>query len=250
VLLVLAHGAIISAMVWLVARLRHGPRSAATHSVESRNDHHHGEHSMVIRNPRSYDWLVRFVALGGERKFRERTLDLAELQPGETVLDVGCGTGTLLIEAAKRVGPSGAVHGIEPSSAMVAHARRKAEAEGVTIDAQEGSADRLPYGDASFDVVFCTMVLHHLPGPMHATAIAEMCRVLCPNGRLVLVDLQRPKTLSAMLSLVTLIHNLGSHASAPDWQNVAQLLTQHGLQPVSQHSMWGGAVCAVVARRG
>ena len=250
VALVIVHGAFISAMVWLMARLRHGPRHAATHSVECCDDHVYTPHSKVLRNPRGYDCLVRLLTFGGEKNFRQRTLDLAEPQPGESVLDVGCGTGTLLIEAAKRVGPAGAARGIEPSSEMAAHARRKAAAEGVTIEVQEGSVDRLPYPDASFDVVLNTLVLHHLPTTMQRVAIGEMCRVLRPNGRMVIVDLQRPKTLSAALSPVTLIHNLGSHASAPDWQSVAQLLTQHGLQPVSQPSMWGGAVCAVVARRG
>lgn len=249
VALVVAHGAIISAMLWLIARFRHSPRSAATDPVESRNNHSHAEHSKVIRNPRGYDWLVRFLTLGGEKKFRQRTLDLAELQSCESVLDVGCGTGTLLIEAVKRVGPSGAAHGIEPSSEMVAHARRKAAAQGAAASFSEGSADRLPFPDASFDVVFSTMMFHHLPTAMQRVAIGEMCRVLRSNGRMVIVDLQRPKTVSAALSLVTLVH-IGSHASAPDWRGVAQLLTQHGLQPVSQHSMWGGAVCAVVARRG
>jgi hypothetical protein len=67
---------------------------------------------------------------------------------------------------------------------------------------------------------------------------------------MVIVDLQRPKTLSAALSLVTLFHNIGANASAPDQRNVTQWLTQRGLQPVSKHGLWGGAVCGVVARRG
>ncbi|MBM3882468.1 MAG: methyltransferase domain-containing protein [Verrucomicrobia bacterium] len=249
VLLVVAHGAIISAMVWLFVRVRRGLHGAAPHSSECSDSHDHGEHGKVIRNPHAYDWLVRILTLGGEKKFREQTLDLADLQPGESVLDVGCGTGMLLIEAAKRVGPSGTLHGIEPSSEMVAHARRKAAAESVTAHFAEGSAERLPFPDASFDVVFCTMVLHHLPVPMHATAIAEMHRVLRPGGRIVIVDLDRPKTLSAALSLVTLIHNIGSHAAAPDWQGICRFLEEHGVQPVQWTAMWSGAVAALVGRR-
>jgi len=249
VLLVVAHGAIISALVWIIARHRRGSSGVSTHSAACCEGHDHGEHSKVIRTPRAYDWLVRTLTLGGERKFRQRTLDLAELQPGEKVLDVGCGTGTLLIEAAKRVGPCGSAQGVEPSSEMVAHARRKAETQGVAASFAEGSADHLPFPDASVDVVFCTMVLHHLPAPMQAAAIAEMRRVLRPRGRMVIVDLQRPKTVSAALSLVTLFHQVSSNATAPDWQAVESLLKQQGVEPVGRRAMWGGAVGAIIGRR-
>jgi ubiquinone/menaquinone biosynthesis C-methylase UbiE len=86
-------------------------------------------------------------------------------------LDVGCGTGALLIEAAKRVGPTGPVHGIDPSAEMVAHDRDKAAAKGVAASFVERSADRLPSPDASFDVVFRTTMLHHLPTAMQGVAI-------------------------------------------------------------------------------
>ena len=248
VLLVVAHGAIISAAVWIIARHRRGARGALTHSGACCKGHDHSEHSKVIRTPRCYDWLVRVLTLGGEGTFRRQTLDLADLQPGETVLDIGSGTGTLLIEAAKRIGPSGSVHGIEPSSEMVAHARRKAAAQGVAASFAEGSADRLPFPGASFDLVFCTMVLHHLPAPMQAATIAEMRRVLRPGGRLVIVDLDNPKRVSAALSLITLFHKIRTHATAPDWQNVIRLLNQRGLPSVTRHAMLGGAVSAIVGR--
>ena len=158
--LVLAHAASISAIAWRVTR-RGRNQSVAANSAE----HPHGSHthSHVLHNPRAYDWLARVITLGGERRFRQPTLNLAELRSGDAVLDVGCGTGTLLIEAAKRVGPSGSAHGIDRSAEMLAHARRKAAAQGVTANFLEGSADRLGFPDASFDVVFCTLMLHHLP---------------------------------------------------------------------------------------
>lgn len=249
VLLVVAHGAIIGGIAWLIARHRRRNGSSTNPAGRCEN-HEHGEHSVVIRTPRRYDWLVRALTLGGERKFRRRTLDLAELRSGETVLDVGCGTGTLLIEAARRVGPAGSVHGIEMSAEMVAHARRKAKAQAVTLNVLEGSADRLPFPDASFDVVFCTMVLHHLPPAMQVAAIGEMRRVLRSEGRIVIVDLERPKTIAAALSLVTLFHKIGSHATAPDWQHVELLLNQQGVRCVGRHTIWGGAVSITVGRNG
>src|SRR5207247_2407714 len=151
----------ISGIAWLATPHRRNQDDAAAR----RAGHEHGDHSHVLRNPRAYDWLARAITLGGERKFRRRTLDLAELHSGDTVLDVGCGTGTLLIEAAKRVGPSGSTHGLDRSAEMIAHARRKAAAQGVAANFVEGSADRLGFPDASFEVVFCTLMLHHLPAP-------------------------------------------------------------------------------------
>ncbi len=247
-ILVVGHGAILSGIAWIFARNPGRPAGALGHLTTACHPHEHGEHSKVIRTPRYYDWLVRTLTLGGERKFRRRTLDLAGLEAGARVLDVGCGTGTLLIEAAKRVGPSGSADGIEPSSEMVAHARHKAQAQGVRVHILEGSAERLPFADASFDAVFCTMVLHHLPATMQVAALGEMRRVLRPRGRLVLVDLQQPRSVSAALSLVTLFHRMGSRATAPDWQNLEALLAQKGFQDLERQAMWGGAVTAIAAR--
>jgi SAM-dependent methyltransferase len=72
----------------------------------------------------------------------------------------------LLIEAAKRIGPSGSVRGVDRSAEMLAHARRKAAAQDIRAGFHEGSSDRLPFPDASFDAAFCTLMPHHLPAPM------------------------------------------------------------------------------------
>src|SRR5262245_53002177 len=170
--------------------------------------------------------------LGQETKLRQWTLDLADLQPGHVLLDVGCGTGTLLLAAARRVGPSGAVHGIEPSPAMVAHARRKAAASRMPLQVVAGSAGSLPYPPEAFDVVCCTLVLHHLPAGMREEAIREMRRVLRPGGRVVPVDWQRPRSLvRALVSPlfpVYLLHNLGSQGSPLDVLPMERLMTDLG----------------------
>jgi hypothetical protein len=72
VVLVLAHAAIISGIAWLATRHRRNPDDASAR----RAGHEHGDHSHVLRNPHAYDWLARAITLGGERKFRQRTLDL------------------------------------------------------------------------------------------------------------------------------------------------------------------------------
>ena len=77
--------------------------------------------------------MMGFVTLGREQAFRQRIADLARLQPGEIVLDVGCGTGTLAMVARQRVGEIGRVAGIDPSPQMIARASRKAVRRGLEI---------------------------------------------------------------------------------------------------------------------
>src|SRR5712692_1683887 len=87
----------------------------------------------VIHGAFRYDLLIWLVSLGREQTYREKTLNLAGLKPGESVLDVGCGTGTLAIAAKRRVGPAGRVHGIDASAEMIARARKKAKKAGVEV---------------------------------------------------------------------------------------------------------------------
>lgn len=250
IVLVLAHAAIIGAIAWLVTR-RRNHQDASTDHAGGCDGHNHAGHSHVLRNPRAYDWLARAVTLGREREFRHRTLDLAELHSGDAVLDVGCGTGTLLIEAAKRVGPSSSTHGIDRSAEMVAHARRKAAAQGISTIFVVGSADHLPFPDASFDVVLCTLMLHHLPAPMQMATIGEMRRVLRAGGRMVIVDMQQPKANSAAFSVIGffhIFHQARLRGTVPDWQKIEELMTQLGIQIVRKGEFWGGTVGALVGR--
>jgi ubiquinone/menaquinone biosynthesis C-methylase UbiE len=251
---VLAHLVMLGGIVFAATWVTRGQRahSGTTCCQEGAGHSHQGE-SMLLHRPRLYDWMARVHTLGRERKLRHWTLDLANLQPGNVVLDVGCGTGTLLLAAAERVGPSGALHGIEPSTEMAAHARRKAEAQRVPLAVVEGSADSLPYPPASFDAVFCTLVLHHLPGSMQEGAIREMRRVLRPGGRVVIVEWQRPKSfaraITSPLFLVYLLHSLGHSGSPLDVLGIEPRMSALGFEDIARCSFGaGGAVGAVVGR--
>lgn len=90
-----------------------------------------GSIGKVIHGPLAYDVQAWVLTLGNERRFRERLVRLARLAPGESVLDVGCGTGGLAIAAGEQVGSAGEVCGVDPSPEMVARARRKAATAGV-----------------------------------------------------------------------------------------------------------------------
>jgi ubiquinone/menaquinone biosynthesis C-methylase UbiE len=142
----------------------------------------------VVHWPVRYDLLVALLTLGRERRFRERLLEPARLRTGESVLDVGCGTGTLAIAAKRLVGDAGEVHGVDPSPQMIERARKKARRAAVALTLDTGVAESLSYPTGRFDAVLSTVMLHHLPGTVRATAVREMRRVLKPGGRLLAVD--------------------------------------------------------------
>ena len=85
-----------------------------------------------------YDYVVGFLSLGREQSMRRMTLDLAQVQAGESVLDVGCGTGTLTRLARERVGKSGEVYGIDAAPQMITVARSKAAKRNLVIDFRVG----------------------------------------------------------------------------------------------------------------
>jgi ubiquinone/menaquinone biosynthesis C-methylase UbiE len=121
-----------------------------------------------------------------ERAAWDRILDLvlAGRGPGEA-LDVGSGTGFLSFELAAR---GHHVVGVDFAPAMIAEARRKAAASGISVRFEQADAERLPFAAGSFDLVMTRHVLWTLPHP--EAAIDEWIRVLRPGGRLVVVDSQ------------------------------------------------------------
>lgn len=122
------------------------------------------------------------------------------------------------------------------------------------LEVVEGSAGSLPYRPASFDAVFSTLVLHHLPGSMRDVAIREMRRVLRPGGRVVTIDWQRPKSLvramSSGLSLPYLLHSLRPGAPPPNVLDIEPLVRELGFESVTRHAFGGGVLVAVVGRLG
>jgi ubiquinone/menaquinone biosynthesis C-methylase UbiE len=138
-------------------------------------------------------WLTNLMAGGAWQATRQQVLDLAQLRPGETVLDVGCGTGTLALLAKQRVGAAGRVTGVDPSAQMIARARRKAARRGLGAHFEIAAVEQLAFPDRSFDVVLSTYMMHVLTDDLKRQGLAEIRRVLKSGGRLLVVDFKRPE---------------------------------------------------------
>lgn len=142
----------------------------------------------VVHWAARYDLMLALVTLGREGTIREKMLDLAKLEPGDSVLDVGCGTGTLAIAAKRRVGATGSVYGIDASPEMIARARTKAKRAKMDVSFETALAESLPCADARFDVALSTVMLHHLRRAAREQCLQEIRRVLVPGGRVLVVD--------------------------------------------------------------
>jgi demethylmenaquinone methyltransferase/2-methoxy-6-polyprenyl-1,4-benzoquinol methylase/phosphoethanolamine N-methyltransferase len=143
----------------------------------------------TIRWARRYDavtWLMSFGRIGAIRKDIVR---IAAPRPGEKVLDVGCGTGTLAIMMKRYAGGDLDVTGIDAATEMIDVARRKAEKEAQDIRFEAAAIEELPFPEAHFDLVTSTLMLHHLPDDVKQAGLREVRRVLKPGGRFLIVDL-------------------------------------------------------------
>jgi ubiquinone/menaquinone biosynthesis C-methylase UbiE len=145
----------------------------------------------LIRWAPSYDLAVNLMTLGHARLLRKLTVDNALIKPADSVLDVGCGTGEVILLAKTRA-KAGKAYGIDPAPEMIAVARKKAARKKLDIDFRVGVIESLPFPDASIDVVTSSLMMHHLPEDLKVRGLAEIYRVLKPGGRLLIADFMRP----------------------------------------------------------
>jgi ubiquinone/menaquinone biosynthesis C-methylase UbiE len=188
---------------------------------------------LILKGGWRYDlhgWFLDICLFRGKgRELRQRTVTLAGLNPGEQVLDVGCGTGTLAIEVQKLVGPTGRVFGIDPGKEQIARARAKAARRQVPIEFQIGVIEQLAFPDQTFDVVLSTLMMHHLPASLKAQGIAEIARVLKPGGRLVIADFKRKQERTGQAARC--------HAGGSGLHELAALVSDAGFAQVETEEM-------------
>ena len=144
--------------------------------------------------PAAYDtWRRTPLGALTERLEHELLFETAGRLDGQRVLDVGSGDGAFAVEAARR---GAVVTGVDPDPAMRAAAAARARATGVDLRLGDGRAEQLPFADGTFDLVFAATVLCFVSEA--DAAIREMARVLRPGGRLILGELNRWSSWTAL----------------------------------------------------
>ncbi|WP_292075438.1 class I SAM-dependent methyltransferase [Mesorhizobium sp.] len=209
-------------LIWQSAHRSLGAKVNKPASDEAKTPHI----GILLHSAALYDTLAWLLTYGRERAFRERMLSFAKLKPGEAVLDVGCGTGTVALLAKKKVGPEGRVDGVDASPEMVARATAKAGRARIQVGFSTAIAQQLPFKDGEFDVVLSTLMFHHLPKKGREEFIREAFRVLKPDGRVLIVDFAKPPRQKSTFRF----HRHG-HV---DLDKVAAILDQHRFNIVEQ----------------
>lgn len=140
-------------------------------------------------------WLLplydTFTRVAGVRALHERAVELAGIRPGESVVDVGCGTGNLSL-AVLAARPDARVTGLDPDAAALRRAARKARRRGIPLTLVQGYADRLPAQDATLDHVVSSLALHHVDDDGRVAFARDALRALRPGGKVTVVDIGGP----------------------------------------------------------
>ena len=190
-------------------------------------------HGLVLKEGWRYDlhgWLIdTFRFRGQARTLKRRAVALADMRPGEQALDVGCGTGTLALDVQRRVGATGRVYGIDPGAEQIARACAKAARRHLPVVFQVGVIERLAFPDQTFDVVFSTLMMHHLPDTLKRQGLAEIARVLKSGGRLVIADFTRKQDRQGQAARF--------HAGGSSLQDLAALVKDAGFEQVEMEQM-------------
>jgi len=201
--------------------------------------HHSHSHSVeqpaqtegtLIRWAPYYDFVVSVTTLGHARRLRKMTVDNAVIKPGDSVLDVGCGTGEVSLLAKTRA-KNGKVYGIDPAPEMITVARKKAAHKKLDIDFRVGVIESLPFPDASIDVVTSSLMMHHLPEDLKVRGLAEIYRVLKPSGRLLIADFMRPTGSFLNHLFIVFTRHQGLKSGIEDLQ---KLLKEAGFRQITQ----------------
>jgi ubiquinone/menaquinone biosynthesis C-methylase UbiE len=138
-----------------------------------------------------YDFIQKYIVR--DVRYKSMLIEQANIQPGQRVLDLGCGTGTLAIMA-KQAQPLAEVSGLDADPDMLKVAKYKSAQLHVPVTFDVGFTNKLPYPDASFDRVLSSIMIHHLKTPDKWQTGKEVHRVLKPGGQLHIIDFGKPYT--------------------------------------------------------
>lgn len=164
-----------------------------------------------VQAKESYDKISRFYDYFAgvfEKKYRNMTLERLDIKRGETVLEIGFGTGHCLKQMAESVGEEGKVYGIDISSGMLEVSKRRLEEAGLLdrVKLYCGDALKMPYEDNKFDAVFMSFTLELFDTPEIPKVLDKIERVLKANGRLGVVSMSKEDGDSILLRMYEWTH--------------------------------------------
>jgi demethylmenaquinone methyltransferase/2-methoxy-6-polyprenyl-1,4-benzoquinol methylase len=214
-----------------------------------------------------YDAMNSVMTAGLHHRWRQRAVDRAELGPGDSALDVCCGTGDLTLELAGRVAPDGRAIGCDFSEPMLDLAREKAAGRGADgVRFEWADALQLPYDAARFDAVTVGFGVRNFADLDRG--LREMARVLRPGGRLIILEITQPRRppLATFYSLwfdrvVPLLGTLAGDSEAysylpesvrsfPDPHGLAAMMDAAGLERIRYTVLAGGIIAIHSGTRG
>jgi demethylmenaquinone methyltransferase/2-methoxy-6-polyprenyl-1,4-benzoquinol methylase len=167
----------------------------------------------------TYDRYARLLSLGQDPRWRRFLVSRIEAGPTARVLDVASGTGAVIRELRHL---SGSVVGVDQSREMLAVARERVDAE---VELVEASAEKLPFGDATFDGLTFTYLLRYVDDP--AATMKELARVVRPGGRIAMLEFHVPKNTGARAAwelYVRVALPLLGRTISPGWHEVGRFL--------------------------
>jgi len=205
-----------------------------------------------------YDIMNDLMSMGMHRAWKAYTVAVANLKPGERALDIAGGTGDLAKAFAAKVGETGMVVHTDINEAMLRQGRDRLLNEGLVLPTNLCDAEALPYKDASFDLVSVAFGLRNMTHKDRA--LAEMCRVLKPGGRLLVLEfskvaepLQKPYDWYSFKILPRLGQWIAGDAESyrylaesirmhPDQATLKAMMKTAGFGHVDVHNLSGGIV--------
>ncbi|EHG29873.1 demethylmenaquinone methyltransferase [Enterococcus saccharolyticus] len=147
-------------------------------------------HHVFERVAENYDQMNTVISFQQHKRWRKDTMKRMQVQAGNDILDVCCGTGDWTLALAEATGSTGNVIGIDFSENMLAAAKKKAAEQKTKIEWMQGNAMALPFADNTFDIVTIGFGLRNVPDLV--TVLKEMQRVVKPGGKVVCLETSQP----------------------------------------------------------
>jgi ubiquinone/menaquinone biosynthesis C-methylase UbiE len=194
-----------------------------------------------------------FLAGGSEERFKEQGLRMLNVRAGESVLEIGFGTGRSLLELARSVGTSGKVYGVDISPGMGRRAQSVLRKAGLAdrVELKIGDAAALPFPSESMDAVFISFTLELFDTPEISVVVAECRRVLRPGGLLCVVSMTQKERVNMMVALYEWMHR-----ALPAWIDCRPIRAELFLKDAGfdildkkEEAMWGLPVEILFAKR-